>query len=100
MKPSGAIRISGVGTTTTTSGTSSAAIAIPNDSSATRARFVYVVADTAAAIKFGPSGVGAATVNDIVVTSRGVILDVGGHTHYRVIEVTAGAKINVSPVDN
>lgn len=98
MKNKG-IRISGRGTTTTTSGTSSAAIAIPNDAAGTRARFIYAVADTQAAIAFGLSGMGAATADDTMITSDGQVFDVAGWTHYRVIQVGAGAKINVSPVE-
>lgn len=92
------IRFSGVGTQTTTSGSSSSAIAVPNDASGTRARFVHVVADTAAAIKFGKSTV-AATANDAMVTNQPIIVNVGGDTHYAVIQVTAGAKVTVTPVE-
>ena len=98
MKNKG-IKISGRGTTTTTSGTCSAAIAIPNDAAGTRARFVYVAADTVAAIAFGLTGMGAATADDTMVTNEPNVFDVAGWTHYRVIQVTAGAKVNVSPVE-
>lgn len=90
--------ISQAGTTVTSSGTASAAAAIPNNASGTRAKFVRVIGSTLGYIKFGNSAV-AATGNDILVSSTPAFFHVGGHTHYSVIEETAGCKINIVPVD-
>ena len=92
------LKITTVGTSTTSGAASSAAIAIPSLSSGTRARFVRVIGSTLGHIKFGSSAV-VATVNDILVSSNPDYLDVGGLTHYAVIERTAGCIINVVPVD-
>lgn len=91
-------KISQAGTTTTTSGTTSAAIAIPNSASGTRAKCVRVIGSTLGYIKFGSSGV-AATANDVLVSNIPQYFDVGGFTHYAVIQETASCKINVVPVD-
>lgn len=93
------VKVSGTGTTTTTGAASSAAISLPADSSGRAARFVRVVADTVASIAFGLSGVADATANDTMVTNEPTIFNVAGWTHYKVIQVTAGAKINVVALD-
>lgn len=91
-------KISQAGTTTTSGAASSAAIAIPNSASGTKAKFVRVTGSTLGYIKFGLSGV-AATANDILVSSTPQYFDVGGFSHYAVIQETAACKINVVPVD-
>lgn len=91
-------KVTTVGTSTTSGAASSAAIAIPNSASGTRAKFVRVVGTTLGHIKFGSSAV-VATVNDALVSSTPDYFDVGGCTHYAVIERTAACVINVVPVD-
>lgn len=95
MKP---LKITTVGTSTASGAASSAAIAIPNSASGTRAKFVRVIGSTLGHIKFGSTAV-VATVNDILVSSNPDYYDVGGCTSYAVIERTAGCIINVVPVD-
>lgn len=92
------LKITTVGTSTTSGAASSAAIAIPNSASGGRAKFVRVIGSTLGHIKFGSSGV-VATVSDILVSSNPDYYDVGGCTHYAVIERTAACVINVVPVD-
>lgn len=92
------VGVGAVGTTVTSSGTASAATAIPNGPGGTRAKRVRVTGTTLGYIKFGDSGV-AATANDILVTTTPTYFNVGGHTYFSVIEETASCKVNVVPVD-
>lgn len=92
------VSVSAVGTTVTSGAAASAAAAIPNTASGTRAKAVRVTASTLGYIKFGTSAV-AATANDILVSTTPSLFYVGGQTHFSVIQETAGAKINIVPVD-
>ena len=91
-------KIVGAGTTTTSSG-SSQAVALPKLADATTvARYVRVVGTTLGYIKFGV-GAPTCTANDILVTSEAEIFDVGGFSHYAVLQETAACKINVVAVE-
>ncbi len=92
------VGISAAGSTVTSGAAASAAAAIPNSASGTRAKYVRVTGSTLGYIKFGASTV-AATTNDALVSSTPSLFYVGGHTHFSVIQETAGCKINIVPVD-
>lgn len=90
---------------TTPTGTSSAAIAIPPLSNGGNPKWVHVVCIQpfkAITVLFGQSGVSAATkTNGIGVDygSGGIIINVAGNSHYRVIGVDATAiPFTVTPL--
>lgn len=90
-------KIVAAGTTTTSSGTTSAAIALPKVSDGTTpARVVMVTCTTLGYIKFGGA---ACTTSDILVTATPLIVDTHGVGFYTVLQETAAAKINVVPVE-
>ena len=82
-----------------TSGAASAVVAIPNDASGTRARYVYVASTGTAYIRPGVAGT-TCTVNDfMLVAGEPVVLNVQGFTSIAYIQETAAAKINITPVE-
>ncbi|HZS83829.1 MAG TPA: hypothetical protein VFA50_13220 [Stellaceae bacterium] len=84
------------------SGATSATVAIPQTTSGKTARFVGVqtVGQTYAYVKFGPTNTVTATANDFPVTSNELrIFDVGGQSFMAFIQETAGAKINLCPIE-
>lgn len=92
------VGVGAVGTTVTSGAAASAAAAIPNGPGGTRAKRIRVTGTTLGYIKFGPDGV-AATANDILITTTPTYFNVGGHSHFSVIQETAACKINIVPVD-
>lgn len=82
-----------------TTGAASANVAIPNDTSGSRARYVRILADGNAYIRPGSSAV-VATVNDFYLNpNEGVVLNVLGHTHIAYLQQTVGARINITPLE-
>lgn len=95
-----ALKLSTTGTTVTTGAASSAAVALPNTDSGRPAKFVRITSNGAGYLRFGQSGVGAATANDIMITqANDLILDITGCTHFRHIQQTAAAQINIVPLE-
>ncbi len=96
-----AITYSGGGTQVT-SGASSANVAIPTTASGKTARFVAVqtVGATFAYVKFGPTNTVAASANDFPISSNELrIFDVAGQSFMAYVQETAGAKINLCPIE-
>ncbi len=91
------VSVSATGTTVTSGAAASAAAAIPNSASGTKAKWVRVTCSTLAYIKFGDATV-AATANDALVSSTPSFFFVP-QSHFSVIQETAGAKVNIVPVD-
>ncbi len=92
------IKLSAAGATITT-GAASASIAIPNDSTGTRAKRVVVAATVAAYCRPGASTITAAAGDLLLVPGDHHVLDVGGHTHIAGIQVSAAGVIAVTPVE-
>lgn len=91
------ITISKSGSTLTTSGTSSAATAIPTNTGGRR-QAVRVIATGNAYIKFGNDSV-VATTNDILITPTASCFNIAGHTHFAVIQAGTSASINITPIE-
>jgi hypothetical protein len=92
------ITVNATGTQVTTSGTS-AATAIPNDASGTRAKVVRLQALATCYVRPGFSGT-TATVNDILLSpNEALLLYVKQFTHIAAIQETAAAKFNITPVE-
>ena len=90
------------GGTQVVAGGSSANVAIPTTASGKTARFVAVqtVGTTYAYVKFGPTNAVTATASDFPVSSNELrIFDVMGQSYVAYIQETAGAKINICPVE-
>ena len=97
----GFFTILATGVTTATSGTS-AAVAIPNDSSGNRPNFIRVTASNETFVKMGVAGV-IATANDVLVQpADSVVLQVPkGITHLAGIQGSGGAgRFNIAPLEN
>jgi hypothetical protein len=93
------LKIAATGLQVTTGGTTAAA-AIPNDSSGNRARWVRLQALANCYVRPGVSTV-VATVNDVLLSpNEAVVLDVNGMTHIAHIQEAVGAKFNISPLEN
>lgn len=98
MHPYPIITVASVGSTVT-SGGSSAQIAIPNDASGATAKVVRISANGTATVKAVLTGV-AATTNDLLVgPGDAVYLHVQGFTHIAYIQLAAGSKINIAPIE-
>ena len=83
-----------------TTGASSAVTAIPNDSSAKTARYVYIQAAGAAFILPGQSGSSVTAAGGIAVNANsGLLLDVSGCTHIAHIQSGSSTTVNISPVE-
>ena len=82
-----------------TAGAASANVAIPNDASGVRARYVRILANGNCYIRPGQSAV-VATVNDFYLNpNEGVVLNVLGHTHIAYLQDGASRTINMSPLE-
>jgi hypothetical protein len=96
-----AITYSGGGTQVT-AGAASAAVALPVTDSGKTARFVAVqtVGTTYAYVKFGPTNSVTASANDFPVSSNELrIFDVSGQSFMAYVQESAGAKINLCPIE-
>jgi hypothetical protein len=83
-----------------TSGESSAAVAIPQDSAGKVARSVRVSATAAAHVKLGTAGVTAAAGDLMVAPGDAVKLAVAvGLTHIAVIQDTTAGTVNIAPLE-
>jgi hypothetical protein len=90
------------GGTQVVAGASSTNVAIPTTANGKTARFVAVqtVGATFAYVKFGPTNAVAASANDFPVgSSEPRIFDVGGQSFMAYVQETAGAKINLCPIE-
>jgi len=101
MKRENAITITATGTTVTTGAASSAAIAVPTTSENTKPNYVRISATVESYIRFGTSGVPAATTNDILIQpADSMVLALAGCTHFRHIQGTTTGKINILPLED
>lgn len=89
-------KITRAGTTTTSAGTSSSAIALPTAADGNPAKVVMVTCSTLGYIKFGGA---ACTTSDILVTPNPLLVDTHGLGFYTVLQQTAAALVNVVPVE-
>jgi hypothetical protein len=90
------------GGTQVVAGASSANVAIPTTASGKTARFVAVqtVGTTYAYVKFGPTNSVTASANDFPVSSNELrIFDVAGQSFMAYVQESAGAKINLCPIE-
>jgi hypothetical protein len=90
------------GGTQVVAGPASANVAIPTTASGKTARFVGVqtVGATFAYVKFGPTNAVAATAGDFPISSNELrIFDVSGQSFMAYIQETAGAKVNLCPIE-
>lgn len=90
------ISVAGTGATT---GAASASVAIPNDSSGNRAKYLLVTAQGSSYVLPGASGVTATTSSPIVNAGQALLLDVSGHTHIAHLQLTAGQRVVFTPVE-
>lgn len=93
------IKITTEGTGATTAN-SSATIAIPNDSSGTRASTVLITVEGSTFVLPGASTAVATTSSIIVNLDSPLVLDVHGLTHIAHLELTAAQRITVTPVES
>jgi hypothetical protein len=82
-----------------TTGAASATIAIPNDSTGNKAKYVMITVQGATYVLPGPSGATATTSSMIVNADSPVVLDVQGLTHIAHLELTTGQRITVTPIE-
>lgn len=96
-----AISVYAPGTTVTTATSTSAAIAIPVDSSGSIPNYVQVTASATPGgyIRFGNSSVTASNTG-ILVTTTPVIFKVVGLTHFAHIWETSAVKLNIVPLED
>ena len=90
------------GGTQVVAGVASANVAIPTTASGKTARFVAVqsVGATFGYVKFGPTNTVTASANDFPISSNELrIFDVTGQSFMAYIQETAGAKINLCPIE-
>ena len=93
----GPLQITGVGTGATSTDTS-VAVAIPNDSSGNRARTVLITVEASTYIQPGISAT-ATTSSMIATISAPLLLNVVGLTTISVLELTAGKRVTITPVE-
>lgn len=86
------------GVTVTSSGTS-ANVAIPNNSANVRARYVRLQVTGNLYVRLGASGVAATTNSMLLSPNFDVILCAQGFTHIAYLQESAGAKLNVTPLE-
>jgi len=95
----GAYQVGATGNTVT-SGVGSASIAIPNDSSGNRARFVRLQATGNLYVKFGLAGV-TATNNDMLLSPDcDVIVSCKSFSTIAYIQEAVAAKLNITPFES
>lgn len=83
-----------------TSGAASANVAVPNDSSGSKARFVRIMAKANVYVRPVAAGSGTATVNDMLVSpNEALILNVAGLGFIAYIQETAATIVNISPLE-
>ena len=83
-----------------TTGASSATVAIPNDASGTRAKFVRITSKGNAYIRPGASTATAAAATAILaIAGESLYLNVSGMTHIAHIQETSASVINISPLE-
>lgn len=83
-------------------GAASASVAVPNNSSGQKARFVRVLATADCYIRAGLSGVTAAA-GDTYISAGGAgreILNLMGATHIAAIQVSAAGVLNIVPLED
>lgn len=85
--------------TQVTAGATTARVAIPNDASGTRARYVRLLASGNCYVRPGDLNV-IATVNDFYLNpNEGVILNVLGQTHIAYLQDGAPRTLNITPLE-
>jgi hypothetical protein len=85
--------------TQVTSSAASAVVAIPNAADGARARHLRIQSTGACYVRPGGSGT-TCTNADILLTGGGqAILNVQGFTHIAYLQESAGAKINLTPLE-
>lgn len=94
------INIQANGVTVTTVASTSANGTIPVDSVGNRPRFVRVVSNNPVFVRLTVGASTATTANCMVTSGAPVILEVGGNTHYAVIDDGAISKVNISPLED
>ncbi len=79
----------------------SAAVAIPNDASGNRARFVLISVSKSTYVRPGDSTVTAANTDLLVNPQAPVALNVNGQTHIAHLEAeVAAGRIVISPIEH
>lgn len=93
--------VAAVGDSVTTSG-SSAAAAIPNDSSGRKPNYIRVSATKAAHIKLGADSLVAATGDDLLVQpgDAAILAVPKGYTHFAFLQTAEAGVVNVVPLEN
>lgn len=95
------LTVMAAGSSVATSGTASAATAIPNCSDGNKPRFIRVASRNEAYIKLGTGSVVATTSDVLVQPADAVILVVPlGITHFSVIQGVSAGLVNVVPLEN
>jgi len=82
-----------------TSGATTAAIAIPVDSSGVKAQTVLVSVEGSTYVLPGITGVEATNASTIVNAGAPLLLNVMGLTHIAHLQLTAAQRITVTPVE-
>ena len=90
------ISVAGTGAT---AGAASARVAIPNDSTGSRAKHLLVTVAGNTYIQPGDSSVDATTSSAIAAIGVPLMLDVTGHTHIAYLELAAGQRVTFTPVE-
>jgi len=98
MKKSMNIQANGV--TVTTVASTSANGTIPVDSVGTRPRFVRVLSTGTCYVRLTVGAQTATTAACMVTSASPIILEVGGCTHYALIDDGAIVKVNISPLED
>lgn len=84
---------------TLAAGAASASVAIPNDSSGTRAAYIRVASTGNAHIELGISAATATTTSMLLCAGEPEILAVGGNTHIAAIQSGTATSVNIIPVE-
>jgi len=92
------LQITTNGTGALSTGTSSA-VAIPNDSTGSRARTLLVSVEGATYILPGASTVTATTASPVVEAGEPLLVNVTGLTHVAILELTVGQRVTLTPVE-
>lgn len=98
MKKSMNIQANGV--TVTTVASTSANGTIPVDSVGNRPRFVRVASSGTAYVRLTIGAQAATTAACMVTSGSPLVLEVGGCTHYALIDDGAVVKVNISPLED
>lgn len=88
--------------TTVTSSSVSANVAMPVDATGANPKRIQVVCDKTPGvhIKLVTTGAATATASDLMINQTNVFLDSSGAAFIAYIQETAGAKLNITPVES